>query len=281
MNKKALELLLYWIEERYSIFLQKESGSLLEWTKDPILKEYRFCNVFREDDKETKWIHTNWLQPNKNDPNLWFNMAIARFINWHESLKELGYSKRWNPDKFCNILHRRKDEGLKTFTGAYIVSTNGASVSKIDYISYNVLSPLWLNRKKIQPTELDSLQTFYERLIEYDGLGSFMAAQVIADVKHSPVLKKAKDWYTWAARGPGSRRGLNRVYGRDKNSAWSEEAWLSSLKDLSIEVEDKILEITGRKIDNQNLQNCLCEFDKYMRVKNGEGKPRSRYRRIL
>ena len=27
----------------------------------------------------------------------------------------------------------------------------------------------------------------------------------------------------------------------------------------------------------QDLQNCLCEFDKYVRVYNGEGTPRSRY----
>jgi hypothetical protein len=27
----------------------------------------------------------------------------------------------------------------------------------------------------------------------------------------------------------------------------------------------------------QDVQNCLCEFDKYERVKYGQGKPRSSY----
>lgn len=29
--------------------------------------------------------------------------------------------------------------------------------------------------------------------------------------------------------------------------------------------------------DLNNLANCLCELDKYCRVKLGEGKPRSKY----
>lgn len=30
-------------------------------------------------------------------------------------------------------------------------------------------------------------------------------------------------------------------------------------------------------LDAQDLQNCLCEFDKYERVRMGQGRPRSRY----
>jgi len=37
-------------------------------------------------------------------------------------------------------------------------------------------------------------------------------------------------------------------------------------------------EVGMPKIHMQDLQNCLCEFDKYERVRLGEGRPRNGYR---
>jgi hypothetical protein len=35
----------------------------------------------------------------------------------------------------------------------------------------------------------------------------------------------------------------------------------------------------GNKVDMRCIEHSLCEFDKYMRVKEGTGTPRSLYRR--
>jgi hypothetical protein len=43
-------------------------------------------------------------------------------------------------------------------------------------------------------------------------MGSFQSGQVLANLKYGQ-LKSAADWWTFAASGPGSRRGLNRVLG--------------------------------------------------------------------
>ena len=277
LDREALKILKHWMLERYSIFELKEMGQPRPWTKDGILRCYRFCNVFREDDTETRWIFNNWIKPNKNDKNLWFNMTLARLINWHESLEEIGYVKRWNPTAIKKKLKKRRDKGLKVFTGAYIVSTNGKSMDKIDYVVDIILTPLWNDREKIQPKKGDLLADFFKRLNDYEGMGSFMTAQVIADTKQVGVLSKAEDWYKWASSGPGSRRGLNRIFGRDKNAPWKEKEWLEKLSELNILLEANNRKMTARRLDLQNLQNCLCEFDKYSRVLYGEGKPRSRY----
>lgn len=275
MDKGAVKLLMYWIKERQSIHLKKEAGKKWPWTKDPILQEYRFCNVYRENDRETLWIHDNWLHPNSKDPHIWFAMCVARLINWSPTLQEIGYPVPWEPAKVIRKMKKLRKDGNKIFTGAYIVSTNGKKMDKVEYIVKKVLTPLWKDRSKIRPEPWDTLSEFHTRLMEYDGMGSFMAAQVIADTKHVGVLKDACDNYTFAASGPGSRRGLNRVLGRDAKSPWKEELWAMELFHLHTEIEKKL----DMGIDAQNLQNCLCEFDKYMRVKNGEGRPRSRYRR--
>jgi hypothetical protein len=102
-----------------------------------------------------------------------------------------------------------------------------------------------------------------------------MAGQIIADLKHTPLLQNAKDWKTWAVPGPGSKRGLNRVLGHDIRANWPNSAFLYALRDLSITIQPKLR--IPLSLDMQNLQNCLCEFDKWCRAKDGSGKPKQRY----
>ena len=45
MLQEAKKTLLYWISERESIRKKKKSGEPKPWTKDPILRDYKFCHV--------------------------------------------------------------------------------------------------------------------------------------------------------------------------------------------------------------------------------------------
>ena len=56
MLTEVQETFVYFIHERESIRLRKESGLHQPWTVDPILNDYYFCNINREDDKTTKYI---------------------------------------------------------------------------------------------------------------------------------------------------------------------------------------------------------------------------------
>jgi len=47
---------LYFIKERESIRLKKESGLLRPWTEDKILHKYKFCNIDRKNDKGTQTL---------------------------------------------------------------------------------------------------------------------------------------------------------------------------------------------------------------------------------
>jgi hypothetical protein len=269
MDSKGL---IKWIKERESIRVKKEAGAPKPWTKDDILQQYSFCNVHREDDRVTRWIAENWRDNHKAVPHLWFWMVVARLVNWPDTLEALGlYPSAWKPAQFVKVLHQRKAAGLKVFSGAYIVSTNGHAMDKAEYLAEHVLTRLWQCRAAVRPQPGDSLASFHERLSGFNGMGSFMAAQVVADMKYVQPLLKAADWMTWAASGPGSRRGLNRVMGRPVDAPWKEAEWLDCLCDLHVKVLDHC------DLHAQDLQNCLCEFDKYERTRLGEGRPRSTY----
>lgn len=201
-------------------------------------------------------------------------MAVARFVNWPETLEDLGLPIPWDPTIFRNTLCRRFKEGKQVFTGAYIIPSSGPKVS---YIAKNVLTPLWERRDRIRPIAGDSLGSFFARLNTSQGFGSFMTAQVVADIKYVEPLVSASDWYSWAASGPGSRRGLNRVLNRPKDKSWKESDWRWELAKLQDRITPEIEEASMPVLHAQDLQNCLCEFDKYERVRLGEGRPRSKY----
>jgi hypothetical protein len=85
---------------------------------------------------------------------------------------------------------------------------------------------------------------------------------IVADLKHVAPLQDAVDWWTFARPGPGSERGLNRIRGRDVAKSWSPMQWYRELLALQAETKDRFAAAGLPPLDAQNLQNCLCEFDK-------------------
>lgn len=267
------------MRERYQIYLKKEAGQPKPWTKDHVLRQYRFCNVYRELDTETKWLHEVWGLPNKNDPDYWFACVVFRLTNWHETTQQIGYPVPWNKKHFIYVLSKRKQLGHKVYGGAYTISTNGVAMEKHLYLAEK-LDIIWRNRDKIRYKKGEKLQDFYDRLQNYDAMGTFLAAQVVADMKFCGDARKAADWWTFVAPGPGSERGLNRVLCRPKDQPWRNAAWLTALADLHDAINPMVVKANMPKLSAQDLQNCLCEFDKYQRVLLGEGRPRSTYQGV-
>lgn len=265
------------IQNRRAIFVKRSNGELKPWTNDPILQNYRFCNVHREDDTVTKWIAENWREPEAENPFLWFALCVARLVNWPETLEELGFPVPWDPGHFVSVLSARAERGDKVFSSAYIVSTNGHATLKPVYLSAEVISPLWEARLALEPSVTDTLASYHKKLSTYRGFGSFMAAQVIADLKYVAPLNTAPDWWLWAASGPGSRRGLNRVMARSPNSTLREKQFEAELARLQIPILKLCDMASIPPLHAQDLQNCLCEFDKYERTRLGEGRPRQTY----
>lgn len=269
----------HWIKERENCREGYEKGLPKPWSDDPILQAYRFCNVRREDDKVTKWIKNNWRDPFASHPNMVLAMVVARTVNWPETLTEIGFPdfspvdasarNQWMADANQKMKMRRVHK-LKVWTGAYLVSTNGNRMDKVDYI----IEKVWLPVAKANPDFIHhTLEEAHNVLMKFDGLGSFMAAQVVCDLKYTPVLANASDWNTWSAIGPGSKRGLNRFFGRKLEGNISASLYKIEIAALQAAVQ----QYCGMALHAQDIQNCLCEFDKYVRVKNDEGKPRSGY----
>lgn len=246
------------IWEREQIRIRKEAGEPKPWTSDPILQSYRFCNIRREDDKVTRWIKENWRDPYEGHPGMGRAMLLARMVNWPDTLEEIGFPEVWNAREYADKIGARMARGDKTWTGAYMITAEREGIPKHVSVCKTVDA---LNF----PLENTCFKV-WEQLQTLPRIGSFMAAQVVADLKHTHVLRDAVDCQTFCAPGPGSERGLNLILGG--NHVWKQKEFEAEINQLY----PIIWEYTGFNLSNQDIQNCLCEFSKYIR-----GTSRSHY----
>jgi hypothetical protein len=266
--------LAYWINERYRMLQRRltpaDAGNYkYGWHDDPAMGTVRYCNVQREDDRVTRWLAVNWRPLHDA---VW-EIVLARMINYIPSLEEIVGKVDWHWDlpTIFAILKERRARGDKVFTSAYTISTCGKRMDKLDYVMGVVTACRDIGSVIfIQPT----LRATHAKLMEVDGLGSFLAAQVVADLKNTEghKLQSAPDWWTWSAPGPGSLRGLEAFFGKKITTRHYDQAIMECWQ-KTWPLVDKSVPV----LHMQDFQNCLCEFSKYMKVKYQNGHARNRY----
>lgn len=247
-----------------------ELGLPKPWTDDKVIQLYRFCNVRREDDRVTKWIAANW-RPCYPSQHYTGAITLARLLNWPDTLAEIGFPFEFDPNKLKEQLLQRTGRGDKVFNAAYVVTTCGKKMEKTDY----VVDLAYAVTKAEVNAKYESLNETFNWLTQIDGLGAgFLAGQIIADLKNTEghPLAQADDWWTWCAPGPGSKRGLNRLLGLSIDNKWNPAHFRIHVSRLRELIEDE-LELT---LCAQDVQNCLCEVDKYIRALEG-GRPKQLY----
>lgn len=255
---------MYWVNTREVMRVAKEQNAPFPLTDDPVMNETYFCNVHREDDRVTRWIRQNYGDTVTDVGVLEANMVMARLVNRISSLEAMG----WPWVKFDRVRFMEAGHMLKPFWGnAYLVSTHGQRISKVEY-ACGVLQAAWdaLPIVGVAPT----LATYHKALRGLEGFGSFMAAQVVADLKNTPdhPLYEADDWWLWSAHGPGSLKGLSYF--------WDKKVTPRSYDTLINEAWGVVHEYVPAMC-MQDFQNCFCEYGKYMRVKYDGGKSKRRY----
>lgn len=286
----GIKAFLYYIHERESIRLAREAGRPWPWTKDKVLQTYKFTNVQRKHDATTKVlaaIYASNVAPGKYAQAL-MNCATFRYFGTSEFAQALGWQTKWSAARVLKVAKVRAARGLRCFTGAFVISNLGRSEPKEDVVvscleALNKWAPDCEKALKLSGTS-SLWQKVAERMYSIYGFGGsgFMTKEVLSDfILCYPGL--FADAATWTPVGPGARKGLNCVSGRPMDWGTDSYDWLSEVRALQVCSNQHWLEWWPEQepLTAHDIQFCLCEHSKEVKVRTGVGRPRSLYSPII
>jgi len=262
------------MNERHSIWMRRDKGEWKPWTTDVILQQYKFTNVFRQLDKGT--VALRKMLKGQTDPILiLFNIIWYRYFNWYKHAEELGFVNDYSQlEDFIITKGRRCD---KIFTGAWMTTGVSCEDKHITYL--RACKEAWDKRDMLYHLVSSSskLETVCVLLKDLYMVGRFLAYELACDLRFTKLLDEATDILTFANLGPGAQRGLRRLGMPHKN----QKEGLTSMRKLYDVLMEHYLSYyivnASWPFELREVEHNLCEFDKYMRTKNGEGHPRSKF----
>jgi hypothetical protein len=307
---------------RQEIFYSRQQGNPWPWTNDPVLRDNRFCNVYREDDTTTKWF-AKWVRdPLRDRTEVLLATVLFRWFNRISTgdaiFRQLG---DYTPDgrglirtAWDQFLHDSRTPSLRVavrqhcgsgpyVTGAYIIKTPDG-MSKLDGVlqcvewfrtqKHNCSLTLedgmtghttanwdWFSTWMLLQRGRVSLEQTWDWLRKFPYLGDFMAYEIVTDLRHTALLDYAPDIYTWANPGPGAMRGLNRLHERKLEHRQPKHVFVCEMRKLLDLANGEFRHVwphrMGHDVEMRDIEHTLCEFDKYVRAKEG-GRMKQRYR---
>ena len=304
---EAIKVLNYYIKERYAIHIKKDVLKLKQpYTNDKLLSVYKFTNIRREHDKNSKWLIDNI----SNNNNLSFEDKIYKSIlyriyNRNETaeiidLVNINFSDDSWLEKACNRITEflKDNQGYRFYTNAYKCGgvKRGLYSSFPESSHYNY-SPLYFIKDCISNNFHEDLvncntqEEVFNLLKSVNGFGRFIAYQIFVDLTYIKEFPFSENEFTVA--GPGCYYGLQLLTGKDSedsgfNGMSSEEIifWMRNnlveefnRRDLEFDPDKVFIDLPkeDRKFNVMSLENIMCEFSKYYSIYSGIRKGRMKY----
>lgn len=244
------------------------------WTSDAILREYRFCNVFRASDRVSQaLIGVAYARDDFSAEDLFLRVTLFRLFSRPETWKlieaEVGLltAANFDEEQIGGVLDRAFEGGRRLYTAAFILCANDVFGHRRKHRNHLALVTSMLEADlPARLAEAPSLLAVYELLVEWPLIGPFMAYQLAIDLNYSPLLDFDENEFT--VPGPGALRGLRKVF-VDLGDLSPADAvhWLVDYQEAA---EDDLgiapPSLFGRPLHAIDCQNLLCEVDKYCRV---------------
>lgn len=270
---------LYWqfAARRQAIFEKRLAGLPPPWTDDPILEEYKFCNVYRVADRVSQYMVQHVCYSSQKDspgdrlfqivafrtfsrPETW--EGVRTFLGHYPTLQDLA------DDSFTRALEHVKMTDSKLYTNAFILCAADSYHQGAKYLNHVELFRHMFLEENLGDKLLaaQSLEEVYNLLHTFPLMGNFMSYQTAIDLNYSDIINFSENDFTKA--GPGALRGMKKLFA-DTNGLSPEEIimWMVSRQDeefrrLGLEFHG----LFGRPMAAIDAQNVFCETDKYCRV---------------
>lgn len=295
VNQNNLDLFWKFIFERHMIWYKRfRLEQPAPWTDDPILKEYKFTNVYRELDRGTLFLIDNILGKGCPMEDV-FNIIIYRMFNRISTYKLVGYqhiyndngnTKSHNPvwahDRCFEIWRKSMEDGQPLYTDAHMVCAyehfpGKDKLERFEYIFKGVFDGLPVLMNIIKKAK--SLEVIHKALTKFPGIGPFLAYEIAVDISYADWNNLSED--EWVNPGPGCQRGLKFIFEGLPTSECEmmirvlRQAQKREFKRLNLPFDS--IAYLGRDLTLRNIEHCCCEGFKYFKALNGTGRPRNKF----
>ncbi|HEC64130.1 MAG TPA: hypothetical protein ENI23_02420 [bacterium] len=266
----------YWkfAAERQNIFFKRLRGRRAGLTKDSILREYKFCNVYRASDRVSQYLIKEVIYSSDFKPeDLLFRIFFFRLLNkietWEKLKLDLGEPllSNFSFARYSSLLSKYKEDG-PIYGNAFILAAHKAFGHEKKHENHLALIEHILNSsegKRILNSQ--SLEELFTNLIRLPLIGNFMGYQIAIDLNYSELFDFSEDDFT--VPGPGAKRGIRKAFESlgDKDEEYVIHYMVDNqekeFERLGIEFKD----LFGRRLHAIDCQGLFCEADKYSRVK--------------
>jgi hypothetical protein len=202
---------LYWhfAAERQRAFERRVAGEEWPWTDDPILQEYKFCNVFRAADRVSQYMIRDVCyheEPCSPEDRLFQIVAFRTFSKidmWRTVHEALGHHPSLDDlasGAFTKALEEAKHINGGLYTGAFILCATDAYGQNFKHLNHVELFRHMFLADSLGEKLLTarSLREVYNLLHEYPLMGDFMSYQSTIDLNYSQLINFSENDFTQA-----------------------------------------------------------------------------------
>lgn len=264
MNPDTAITFLDFVVERHRVWERRQAGQPAPWTEDPILRSRKFTHVYRVLDYGSQFLVNELLNPLLSPRDALARCFLYRYTNlpatWTEMQRVMG---RYPLEQDLNevlvkIIHEYRDAGNKVFSGAYMILPQPNREG--DKVQQAVeLAARWMESHAGDFMAATTQSQRYEILRREYGVGPFLAMQILTDWGYSEQCGEDRE-NEFIIPGPGCIKGAKRV-----DSVADATTMIYWARD-SLYALDDCPRLNGRRPSLMDVQNCWCEFSKYMRL---------------
>lgn len=246
-------------------------------TSDPIIRDYRFTNVFRATDRTSQYLIKNVIYRGDQTANeVVFRTLLFKTFNKIETwekikchMGEISY-ETFDFDLYDDEIFSKID-GL-IFNGAYIAPTGLPNFGyNIKYKNHLKLIEYLMNN--CITTKLQQCRNLGEVFLLFKNqpmFGNFLAYQFTIDINYSTVINFSE--MDFVVAGLGAVRGIKKCFSNTEDYNFSDIIrWVCKKQDFEFEKRRlKFRDLFGRSLQLIDIQNIFCEVDKYSRMAHPE-----------
>ncbi|MFI5882046.1 nucleotide kinase domain-containing protein [Streptomyces sp. NPDC051554] len=275
-RQRVFDLYWYFASERQRAFERRVAGTPRPWTDDPILQEFKFCNVFRAADRVSQYMIRDVCYHDEScsaEDRLFQIVAfrtfskietwrtVREFLGRYPTLDDLGSGA------FTKALDFARQHNGGLYTGAFILCATDAYGQSLKHLNHvELFRHMFLQEELgVELLKAGSLHEVYSLLHRFPLMGDFMSYQITIDLNYSDLINFSENEFTQA--GPGALRGIKKAFESlggftpTEIILWMVEHQEQELKRLGLPFNG----LWGRPLHAIDCQGLFCETDKYCR----------------